>query len=282
MSENTSIVAAGQKADIGCRVVLWDEPGGMSFYKPKTFSPRSGSLEKLREQVNCFVLHHSVTYTAKLTFSGLIGRGLSVNFIIDDNDVDGYATIYQCLDIKDVGWSHKPLNFAGPGVEISYQPTAWTTPAAYSDDNVKKYGVQHHVAMDDTVHGAKRKVFGPTEAQVKSCIALLAGFCQLFPNAPVEFPKDKDGKIIKTVSKVQKGLLAHFHITNNKVDPMGFPFERVEAEVKAKLQPVVVEEPVEPPTDAAPEEPKADGSFKITIKPGVWNWLKKHLTSARG
>lgn len=277
MSENTSIIASGQKIDIGCRVILWDEADGFSFYKSGKYSPRSDTLEKLQKEIDCFVLHHSVTYTAKLTFGGLIGRGLSVNFIIDDDNVNGYATIFQCLDIKDVGWSHKPLNFKGPGVEISYQPTAWTLPGAYSENNINKYGVQHHDVIEDTIHGVKRKVFGPTEAQIKSCIALLSGFCQIFPLAVPEFPKDQSGKIIKTVSKNKKGLLAHFNVTGEKIDPMGFPFERVENEIANKLQPSI------PEKQAAPELSKSvipdveEGSL-VVAKPGLWEAIIKYLS----
>ncbi len=103
---NFSIVVAGQKFDIGCRVVLWDQIGGLSFYKSGKYLPRKSTLEQLQSQVNCFVYHHAASYTAKATHQGLLGRGLSVNFIIDDDNNDGLATIYQCLDVKDCGYSH--------------------------------------------------------------------------------------------------------------------------------------------------------------------------------
>lgn len=235
MSENTSIVASGQKFDIGRRVVLWDEEFGLTFYSYlKKYTPRSVSLDELRKEVKTFVLHHSVTYTAKQTYGGLLSRGLSVNFIIDD---DENATIYQCLDIKDAAWSHAPLNRRGPGVEISYQPLATPNPSLYSEAVQQKYGVQPREIEEDKIHGAKLRVFPPSKAQIESCTALLWGFSELFPDIPPVFPRDASGEVTKTniVNPTTfEGFLAHFHVTRNKIDPVGFPFTDVEAEVKLR------------------------------------------------
>lgn len=236
---NTSIVAAGIPFDIGCRVVLWDEPGGMSFYKGKKYSGRNVDLVELRNHTKCFVIHHADTYTAKQTYASLIGRGLSVNFIIDDDSVDGVSTIYQCLDIKDGGWSQAPLNQRGPGVEISYRPLASTMAQAYSVANQVKHGVQPHSIEDDVIHGVKLRVFPPSEPQVNACIAMLWGFSELFPDVPPEFPKDAAGNVPKTVvanAAAYEGFLAHFHVTRGKIDPSGFPFDYVENEVKLRRQ----------------------------------------------
>jgi len=37
--------------------------------------------------------------------------------------------------------------------------------------------------------------------------------------------------------KDPKGLVAHFQLTAMKVDPMGFPFEQVEKQLKIELTP---------------------------------------------
>jgi hypothetical protein len=237
MSKNTNIIACGEKQDIGCPVILWDDDNGLSFYKRNNLYIRDLSLKELRKVVKCFVVHHSVTYTAKSMYNGLNARNLSCNFLIDDDvDENGFATIYQCADIKDACWSHGPMNKDGPGVEISYMPQAWEDRNLYSEYWQKKLGVQPHKIVPDTVHGHKFKVFAPTDAQVKSSIRLLWGFGKLFPGVKMQFPKDKNGKIIKTTAEDDNklGLLAHFHVTRRKIDPMGYPFEYVENEI-AKL-----------------------------------------------
>ena len=230
----TKIIFGEKEVDVGSRVVLWNDANGLSFYKYGVkYQKRDVSFEDLSKQINCFVLHHSVTYTAKQTYNALIGRNLSVNFIIDDDSVDGVATIYQCLDGKDAGQSHAPLNMSGPGVEISYMPLY--KESTYSEHNRKKFGCQPHPVVDDVVHGQYLKVYGPSEAQVKAVINLLTGFCELFPGVNPGFPKGPDHKAARTVVRNASGLLAHSMITTNKIDPSGFPFEYVEKCVQENL-----------------------------------------------
>ncbi len=224
MSMNTSIIAAGQKVDVGSQVVTWDEFDGLSFYKyGAKYGKRNKSLVELQAEIDSFVLHHSVTYTAKQTYQALLGRGLSCNFIIDDDNIDGVATIYQCLDIKDAGQSQAPFNFRAPGVEISYRPEAWQYPNLYSEHNRKAFKCNEHPLVQETVHGSTRKVFGPSEPQIKALINLLYGFHQLFPNVETTLPKGPDGKISRTLVRNPKGLLHHYMITTNKIDAAGFP-----------------------------------------------------------
>ena len=229
---NTSIVACGQKFDIGCRVVLWNEEEGLSFYPKKSFYARDVSLNDLQKEITCFVLHHSVTYTAHSTFRGLLGRNLSVNFTIDDDvNADGVATIFQCADIKEACWSHGPLNRQGAGVEISYHPECWQDPNLYSKANIEKFAVQPHEIITDKAFGVDRKVFAPTEAQVKAVIRLMWGYSELFPFIRAEFPKDADGKIIRGIIPEPKGFLLHSNFNPQKCDPLGLPLEMVEQEV---------------------------------------------------
>jgi hypothetical protein len=191
----------------------------------------------MKSEVINFTVHHSVTYTAAQCFDVLhFNRKLSVNFIIDD---DAQATIYQTLDIKDVAFSQGPCNETGPGVEICWMPQAWENPSLYADKVRNKYRVQEHPLGRDTVHGQTLKVFKPTDAQVTACAALLWGFSELFPHVRPEFPKNNEGKIVKTSIKnpiKYNGFMAHFHITKTKIDPLGFPFAEVEKEVAARRE----------------------------------------------
>jgi hypothetical protein len=229
---NTSIVVAGQKFDIGCRVILWDEPGGFSFYRNKKYAARDLDLTALQKEIKNFTLHHSVTWNALQCYSALIGRNLSVNFIIDDNrNADGCATIYQCLDIKDAGWSQTVCNMTGPGCEIALQPAAWVNDNYYNDINQQNFKATPHKRIEDVVHGMKWKCFGPTEAQHNSVIKMLSGFFEAF-DLPKAFPKNADGTFCKTVIKEPanfKGVLNHFNIDRNKIDCLGLDIQKIES-----------------------------------------------------
>jgi hypothetical protein len=239
--ENTSIVVCGKKFDCGSRVVLWNEEEGLSFYAPGgKYGARNLSLKELRKKIDAFYVHYSVTYTCHSMFRGIKARGLSCNFMIDD-DVreDGCATIFQCLDVKDYGFTQGGIyNHNGAGVEISYYPDAWT-PGRYSIQNQKKWGVQPHEIVSGEVHGAKfKRLFAPTDAQVKACVNLINGYRKAFPDLKLEFPRDENGKHITTVAPPdqRKGLLHHYNVTRRKPDTVGFPTDYAEAEVKRLVE----------------------------------------------
>lgn len=235
-------MVAGVLFDTGTRVVLWNETNGLSLYhggpwSKGRYSARNDNLKELRKKIKALYIHHSVTYTAKSTFNGLIARGLSCVFAIDDDvNEDGCATIYQFLDVKEGAWSQGgDHNRDGAGIEICYMPDAWDHPNRYSKRNIKRFGVQEHKLVPDKIHGYNfRKVFAPTDAQVKACIKLAGAYFKAFPDIKPEFPRDEDGKFISTIVSKNKrvGLLHHFNIKRGKVDAMGFPTDFVEDEVK--------------------------------------------------
>ena len=235
MSTNRNIIVCGELVTVGCPIVLWTDSPNYSFYKTGKFNHHNDNLEQLQSRLKTFVLHHSVTYSAKETYNGLIGRGLSVNFILDDDiNEEGFATIYQCLDVKDGGWSHKPLNDSGPGIEICYHPEYWTNSNLYSREKIKNNNIQPHDVIEDTIHGVTRKVFAPTSAQVASLTCLLAAFGHTFSNIKAQFPRNTDGTFLKTTLKHPEeyvGLMNHYNITKEKIDAMGLDLEVLEKDV---------------------------------------------------
>lgn len=213
------IIVSGEKFEVPANVICWNDPNGKSFYPyPASFAHREKSLQELQSEINGVVLHHSQTFRAVNTFNVLVARGLSVNFIVDDDCVDGCATIFQCLDVKDGGYSHKPLNLSCPGVEISYM--------GFADKSYYKDG--EHESVVDTVRGAKIKGFAPTYAQVRAVAAICVGLKKAFPEMEMKFPRDAEGGVSRNVEKNPKGLLCHYHVSNQKIDPLGLNHEELE------------------------------------------------------
>lgn len=231
---SNSIIACGQKTKIGCNVVRWDELHGLSFYSNRKYAGRNISLDKLRLQIKSCVIHGFDSYTAKQAHASLIAKSSSVNFIIDDDNYNGYATVYQCLDIKDAGLSHAPLNQNGPGILLCYHSDTRIA-ETYSVRNQEKYSVIPHAIVNDEIHGQKVKTFTPNQAQINSCAALLLGIVKLFPRVPPYFPRGLDGTFAKTViadPQNYHGLLANFHIGMSRKNPRGFPFSQVEGKIE--------------------------------------------------
>lgn len=236
---NTSIFATFDKSfDIGCRVVKWDEPEGFNFLPKGKYNKRDITFEDLSSKMKQFTVHYSVTYRASHMFSGLNARGLSVNFMIDDDVNDqGYATIYQCLPIMYGAWSQGGVyNNMGPGVELSYMPQAWEKDM-YTPALQKKWNVQSHDTTVAQVHGVKLKTHLPTKAQIASLIQLMWGFTELFPHIPAKFPRTPQGFLVTT--KLEKpemysGFVNHYHLTSDKMDTLGLDMEMIEKEIELR------------------------------------------------
>jgi hypothetical protein len=229
----TEIKAAGVGFDIGIPVRLWSDEDGLNAYPLHHYKGRDVSFNELQDQIRQVVWHHSVTYRAKETFDGVAARGLSVNFIIDDDDVEGVATLYQCLDVKDIGYSQKANNHLGPGVEISYHPEGWSNPNLYSEENRIRHRTQPHPLVEETLHGQIFKGFAPTEAQMRTVFALAWGLGELFPAVPVHFPRASDGTVSSSLlSKPLDyiGHVCHYHIDGQKIDAFGLNVKRIEEE----------------------------------------------------
>ncbi len=235
---NTKIWATFEDSfDIKCRVIKWDEKDGINFIPRKKYVKRDVTLQQLKGLINQFTIHWSVTYRAKHMETGLIARGLSCNFMIDDNcNKDGYADIYQCLPIMYGGYSQgSAFNSLGPGVEISYMPQYWERQDLYSSYNCKKYDVEPHKTATVPIHGTKLKVHLPSDAQIKALKALLWGFSELFPTIPPQFPKTSDNKYITTVLKDPihcLGFLNHYHLKRGKIDTAGLDMKDIEESVQ--------------------------------------------------
>lgn len=225
---NTKIFYGDKSFDIKQRVIKWDESEGFNFTPNKKYG-------KATKPYSQFTVHWSATYTAKHTYTGLISRGLSCNFIIGD-DLD--ATIYQCLDLINYGWSQgNGCNGLGAGVEVSYQGGAWAK-NFYTPALVKQYKVQNHEMVTAPIHGTKTKVFLPTEAQMNSLYNLIWGYCELF-EIPAKFPRDNKGNFLVTNLKdptEYKGLLNHYNISRGKMDTAGLDLQRIEDEVELRLK----------------------------------------------
>jgi hypothetical protein len=220
--------------DITVPVVTWDDPKGLSFVKNKRYNDFSKmKSEDLKSQIQQFCIHYSVTWDAKSMHSGLNARRLSCNFMIDDDNVNGFATIYQNLPLCYGGYSQGGVyNTIGRGVEIAYMPQAWENPKLYENR-----GRKDHPIVQGKVHGTTLKVFVPTEAQMKSLSKLCMGMCILC-DIPPEFPRvndDYDYTVTKNADKFS-GLVNHYNVSRGKVDTVGLDLKRIERDLAFSIR----------------------------------------------
>jgi len=214
-------------------------------------------LSTLQRIVDQFVMHYDVCGTSRQCFRVLHDmRGLSVHFMLD---IDG--TIYQTLDLKERAWHATTSNDRSIGIEIAnigaYSDrevgplknwyakdangkTIITIPQVMGNGGVRTPNFIGRPFADEPVEaeiqGQKQVMYDLTPEQYESLSKLTETLCRIFPNMPRDYPRDATGDLITgKLSDEQlagyRGLLGHYHIQSNKIDPgPAFQWQRVVGE----------------------------------------------------
>ncbi len=211
-------------------------------------------LPTLQRVVDQFVLHYDVCGTSRQCFKVLQDlRDLSVHFMLD---LDG--TIYQTLDLKERAWHATTSNSRSVGIEIANMgaygvgeknpfdqwyakgpngQTCITIPERFGDGGIRTKGFVGHTAQPEPVtgeiQGQNLIQYDFTSQQYEAVIKLTAALCRVLPKIACDYPRDSAGKLIlqklaDDELKNYRGVLGHFHIQTDKVDPgPAFQWDRV-------------------------------------------------------
>jgi N-acetyl-anhydromuramyl-L-alanine amidase AmpD len=202
-------------------------------------------LPLLQRVVDQFVIHFDVCGTSRQCFKVLHDmRGLSVHFMLD---LDG--TLYQTLDLKERAWHATSSNSRSVGIEIANMgaypadgknpfadwyakdsdgQTRITIPAEYGDGGIYTKDFIGHPARPEpitgTIQGKDLVQYDFTPQQYQALIKLTATLCKAFPQIKCDYPRDAAGNLIRkklpdAELKAYEGVLGHFHIQTDKVDP---------------------------------------------------------------
>ncbi len=212
-------------------------------------------LPLLQAKVDQFVIHYDACGTSKKCFEVLHDRrGLSVQLMLD---LDG--TIYQTLDLKEGAWHATKANGRSIGIEIANIGTF--PPAEATSDRVARWYApdaegKSRITLPDptlmpaasrdlllrpdrdkpvigTVQGAEQAQYDLTPQQYDALVKLTAALCKTFPKIRCDYPRDAQGKPVdrKLADDVYEGyggILGHYHVQANKVDPgPAFQWDRV-------------------------------------------------------
>jgi N-acetyl-anhydromuramyl-L-alanine amidase AmpD len=202
-------------------------------------------LPLLQEVVDQFVIHFDVAGTSRNCFKTLHDvRDLSVHFMLD---LDG--TIYQTLDVKERAWHATTSNTRSVGIEIA-NPGAYpehgasaldewysrdsngvtriTIPSRFGDGGIRTKNFVGRPARPELIHGEVQRQqlvqYDYTPEQYRALIHLTAALCKVFPKIRCDYPRDAGGqsvseKLPDDELNRYRGLLGHYHVQTNKVDP---------------------------------------------------------------
>ena len=220
-------------------------------------------LPLLQNLVDQFVLHYDACGTSRQCFKVRQDvRDLSVHFMLD---LDG--TIYQTLDVKERAWHASIANTRAVGIEIAnigaHPPgqeeafREWyrrdskgamrvTIPARFGDGGLRTAGFVARPAraapIQGVVQGQTLRQYDFTPEQYRALIQLTATLCKVFPKLKCDYPRDAAGQFVPRILPDDEyeryhGLLGHFHIQTNKVDPgPAFQWDYVINQVRELLQ----------------------------------------------
>jgi N-acetyl-anhydromuramyl-L-alanine amidase AmpD len=202
-------------------------------------------LPLLQSNVDQFVLHFDVAGVSRNCFKTLQDvRDLSVHFMLD---LDG--TIYQTLDLKEEAWHATTSNNRSIGIEVANLGSYGENAKDPLDSWYKKQPDGHVIIQIPSAVGPnpertknfvgrparRQQVIGDvqghplhqydfTPQQYKALAKLTATLCSVFPKIKCDYPRDADGRLIthklpKEQLDKYEGVLGHYHVQTNKVDP---------------------------------------------------------------
>jgi len=202
-------------------------------------------LPLLQQVVDQFVIHFDADGTSRRCFQILHDvRDLSVHFMLD---LDG--TIYQTLDAKERAWHATSSNTRSIGIEIAnigaYPPDdakplkEWYAsdgqgapriiiPPRLGDGGIRTRGFVGRPARPELVtgeiQGQQLVQYDFTREQYRALIHLTAALCRTFPKLRCDYPRDGSGRLVRaklpnTELERYQGLLGHYHVQTDKVDP---------------------------------------------------------------
>ena len=211
-------------------------------------------LPTLRRVVDQFVIHYDVCGISKQCFKILHDyRGLSVHFMLD---IDG--TIYQTLDVKERARHATISHDRSVGIEIANMGAYGaneleTLNTWYGADASGRLVIKIPDKLGDpmlrtpnftgrptraelvrgNIQGKDLNQYDLTPEQYKALVRLTAALARVLPKIKLDYPRGPDGKVLphKLADedwKKYQGVLGHYHIQTNKIDPgPAFDWDRV-------------------------------------------------------
>ncbi len=202
-------------------------------------------LPLLQKVVDQFVIHFDVCGVSRQCFNVLQDhRDLAVHFMLD---IDG--TIYQTLDLKERAPHATIANTRSVGVEIanmgSYSrseenplsnwykhdtngQTTITIPKRLGNGGVRTPNFIGHPARPELIkgkiQGTELEQYDFTPQQYAALVKLTATLCTILPRIECKYPTNAAGELIPhklTNDEWENyhGVLGHYHVQTDKVDP---------------------------------------------------------------
>lgn len=229
---------------------------------PKNFGQRKtpgekpvppGDFDALVGVVDQIVIHYDDSGLSRLCFDTLTKRALSAHFLVD---LDG--TVYQTLDLQERAFHATIANSRSIGIEMAgigavgpkdsrrlrswYRADADGTVRIVPPKGIGDLGqlTPNFVArpvrpelVHDILQGDFLRQYDFTAEQYAALAKLVDALCHTFPHIERKVPRGAFGEVVRIKLTDKElasfhGILGHYHIQINKVDPgPAFQWERI-------------------------------------------------------
>lgn len=176
------------------------------------------------------ILHHDAALSADACWKALNAKGLSTHFCVDND-----GTVWQFLDpVSQVAWhAMGHISDGGPIRQASFN---WRSIGIDISNAVlptfaSKYKPPRQQATL-TIHGKPVTGLLPYPHQVEVVLKLIQVLREHFPAVPLVTRTET--RWVGDLRPDTPGIWGHLHINRHKIDPFGFPFERITAATVAK------------------------------------------------
>ena len=207
------IVADGNAVEIFWdKVVLWTQNPS---FAAKSYTDMGGKPER---QVSMFITHWDVCLSSTSCQNVLNNRGLSVQFLLDND-----GTIIQTTDMQNICYhAGRTINNVSVGVEVS---DAYYL--KYQDWYERNGFGPRPIWSNAKVHGKTLEPFlGFYKVQIDALAALWEAVSFAY-DIPLELPKIRKSVDPSVANGTFKGFANHYNATSKKIDCAGLDNELV-------------------------------------------------------
>jgi N-acetylmuramoyl-L-alanine amidase len=241
-SDSETPADSGRRARSG-RLYSQRRGGDLTDAESERVRREGWDLPTLQRVVDQFVIHYDVAGTSRNCFNVLQRRGISVHFLLD---LDG--TIYQTLDAQEAAWHATIANNRSVGIEIAnigayrnFEKSPLRNWYGQDEDGNTIVTLPKRLAgqvrtpdfvarparpdpVTGRIQGGTLSQYDFTPEQYKALSHLIAALCTALPKIECDYPRDAEGKLVTRKLPQEEwerfgGVLGHFHVQSNKVDP---------------------------------------------------------------
>lgn len=181
-----------------------------------------------RLTITQIILHHDACTSAEQCISVLRARKLGTHFIIDND-----GTVIQLLDpIESVAEHARGKLPNGTWTGFNDKSIGIDISNAVDVSKQASYKIARPV-VEESIQGEKKSFLGPYPGQIEACLHLIRVLREEISS--IGSDSSTEMNYLGTLNSSTPGVWAHFQINPTKIDPVGFPWERLQRMLKGNV-----------------------------------------------